>query len=652
MSYSAWQVAAAILYYERGSLHYEELTEIVVGIGLSVLGGKTPSQTLNADLARLKDVFVKDTASCWRLSKDFDIENEKNFWIKQMLPQVIDYYYGRLRGRFYSSKGQKTTILDCFKISNFKAFCRQQSISIKPITLIYGANSSGKSSIIHSLLLAKHALDTGDIDVHRTDAGGDSVDLGGFRQYIHRRDPSGIMEWTVKIKTSSFKGKSTVLLKKDRILDLSLSIGFTLDMEGQPKRGSVPELKTYELSSEGKSILKMSSRFDGKLKFDQLDYEHSIMKEWICSIIEFSTTTQKLFNEDYKSIYDAIDEIIPVFTARMENFLPDGILKEDLFANASQEQIRPISRDKRSENLGSTIKLFLPRFLDEILNDVYECVKGEFDKLQYLGPLRSYPPRHLVFSQHNDPNWYAGGGYAWDVVRKNDKVRGLVNRWLGAEDRLQTKYELVLREFLDSDDVRNAFEEFCEDIAKKTLIHGDDALNQNTDKLISDFMKSSTRNILNDLFLVDKRTNTIVSHRDVGIGISQVLPVLVSAYASENKIIAIEQPEIHLHPALQAELADVFIESAMGERKNTFIIETHSEHLLLRVMRRIRETAKLHFNKDNIGEYAIFPEDVMVLFIEPTDNGSIIREMPLSRTGELVKAWPGGFFEEGLREIF
>ena len=63
---------------------------------------------------------------------------------------------------------------------------------------------------------------------------------------------------------------------------------------------------------------------------------------------------------------------------------------------------------------------------------------------------------------------------------------------------------------------------------------------------------------LQQLVLMDKRTGTPVSHRDVGIGVSQVLPVLVSAYASNNKLVAIEQPEIHLHPALQAELATSF----------------------------------------------------------------------------------------------
>jgi len=80
-----------------------------------------------------------------------------------------------------------------------------------------------------------------------------------------------------------------------------------------------------------------------------------------------------------------------------------------------------------------------------------------------------------------------------------------------------------------------------------------------------------------ELNLVDMRSNTIVSHRDVGIGVSQVLPVLVTSYASQNQIVAIEQPEIHLHPALQADLGDVFIQSALGVGKNRFLIETHSE---------------------------------------------------------------------------
>jgi predicted ATPase len=162
-------------------------------------------------------------------------------------------------------------------------------------------------------------------------------------------------------------------------------------------------------------------------------------------------------------------------------------------------------------------------------------------------------------------------------------------------------------------------------------------------------VKVSKGDILEELVLVDKRSDTIVSHRDVGIGVSQVLPVLVTAYASQNEIIAIEQPEIHLHPALQADLGDVFIQSVLGPAKNRFLIETHSEHLLLRIMRRMRETNKGILPQ---GIPPIKPKDICVLFVEPDGSRSIVREMPLNENGELVKAWPGGFFEEGLREIF
>src|SRR5437762_109307 len=74
-------------------------------------------------------------------------------------------------------------------ISNFKAFGPKQEIPIKPITLIFGPNSGGKSSIIHSLLFAHESLRTGKLDIHRTELGGNSVDLGGFEQFTYRCNP-------------------------------------------------------------------------------------------------------------------------------------------------------------------------------------------------------------------------------------------------------------------------------------------------------------------------------------------------------------------------------------------------------------------------------------------------------------------------------
>ena len=128
---------------------------------------------------------------------------------------------------------------------------------------------------------------------------------------------------------------------------------------------------------------------------------------------------------------------------------------------------------------------------------------------------------------------------------------------------------------------------------------------------------------------------------------------MVSAYGAERQIVAVEQPEIHLHPALQADLGDVFLQSALGPQQNHFVIETHSEHLLLRIMRRMRETAAKKGARDAVGDVpSVTPSDIMVLFVEPVGSKSIVREMPLNENGELVKACPGGFFEEGLREVF
>jgi predicted ATPase len=75
-------------------------------------------------------------------------------------------------------------MLTALRIGNFKAFAEARWIPVRPLTLIYGANSSGKSSVLHSIILARHAQETGEL-----------VDLGGFRQYVHRREVNHRVEW-------------------------------------------------------------------------------------------------------------------------------------------------------------------------------------------------------------------------------------------------------------------------------------------------------------------------------------------------------------------------------------------------------------------------------------------------------------------------
>ena len=163
-----------------------------------------------------------------------------------------------------------------------------------------------------------------------------------------------------------------------------------------------------------------------------------------------------------------------------------------------------------------------------------------------------------------------------------------------------------------------------------------------------------------ELRLHDPRNDIWVALQDVGVGTSQVLPIILEAFAQENKLIAIEQPELHLHPRLQAELGDVFIESALGANKNTFLLETHSEHLILRILRilrRIRETTEGENDDwpDALREACpngICPADVAILFVQPDEDGAKVIELPIDANGEFTCDWPGGFFEERMKELF
>ena len=97
-------------------------------------------------------------------------------------------------------------MISSISIENFKAFGKKQKLPIKPITLIFGPNSSGKSSIIHSLLFVQTALQTGKLDVFRTSSGGQSVDLGGFKQYIFKGDTDNVFTWSLEMPVKNFKG--------------------------------------------------------------------------------------------------------------------------------------------------------------------------------------------------------------------------------------------------------------------------------------------------------------------------------------------------------------------------------------------------------------------------------------------------------------
>jgi len=123
---------------------------------------------------------------------------------------------------------------------------------------------------------------------------------------------------------------------------------------------------------------------------------------------------------------------------------------------------------------------------------------------------------------------------------------------------------------------------------------------------------------------------------DTGFGASQVIPVIISLYTSSpGSTLLYEQPEIHLHPAAQAELGSVFADACLPEKR--IVIETHSENLILRI-------------QTEVAKGKLRPEDVRFYYTRPDSKGHKVIPIPLDEKGKFLAKWPKGFFEEGYQE--
>jgi predicted ATPase len=149
------------------------------------------------------------------------------------------------------------------------------------------------------------------------------------------------------------------------------------------------------------------------------------------------------------------------------------------------------------------------------------------------------------------------------------------------------------------------------------------------------------------LFLKDS-TGQMVDLHDVGSGIPFVLPVLYAV--SAQGFIEVQQPELHLHPALQSSLADVFIEELHREGCGQFLVETHSEHFLLRLLRRIRDTEK---GKSLSEDLKLTNDQIAVYYFDPqVGGGTFVSRQLVTPLGDFYNDWPRGFFSERNDDLF
>ena len=242
----------------------------------------------------------------------------------------------------------------------------------------------------------------------------------------------------------------------------------------------------------------------------------------------------------------------------------------------------------------------------EFLGDFELAYEKLMDSIYYLGPLREYPRREY--------HW--AGSSPEDVGQRGERTMDAI---LAATARKET-WSLGYRMR------RRPFQEMIAYWLQKL-------------GLIREFHLKEIARGTNLYRTIVKTSSSVVttSLTDVGFGVSQVLPVLVLLYyVPEGSTVLLEQPEIHLHPAVQSKLADVMLNVA-DVRNVQIVVESHSEHLMRRLQRRV-------------AEQKASSEDVKLYFVSSDQGRARASDLLLNAWGE-IENWPDNFFGDEMGEI-
>ncbi len=517
-------------------------------------------------------------------------------------------------------------------LENIKGIRSLTTIEFKPITLLFGRNSSGKSTILQSLLYAREVLERSNVDADRTIGGGDSVDLGGFRNLVYAHDVrhSIGMTFVLDITTEDLpeyfdsdlwqpeRYELVEAIESVRSAQVELIISWSYSR-------LLPFVSTYGIEINGEPFARITSSDDGKqVLLSYLNFEHSLLAtKDVSTAVRPSASILDFVRNRTNEVGAGEGNDLQIALANQGSAVPKFGQSLEL------DQARLWGDDPQLEDYHFNY------LLSRLVVGPGEALLRELGRVRYIGPLRSMPQRNLRPTSTPDESRWSSGSAAWNVLLNCDqKTLDSINSWLNGEMRLNAGYSVQLKSFKELDISGPIYVSL---MAGRGL---DD----------SDFIQEELQSLttVKRIVLVENDTGIEVQPQDIGIGISQVLPIVVAAVHSKARLVAIEQPELHVHPALQVALGDLLVSQAT-EKDTQFLIETHSDHILLRLLRRIRET---NGNELPPRVTALTIDQMAIYYFESDEDGIHVRRLEITQEGDSRGDWPHGFFEEREGELF
>ncbi|EMB0807320.1 AAA family ATPase [Pseudomonas aeruginosa] len=533
-------------------------------------------------------------------------------------------------------------------LENFRSFNLAQTIELAPVTLLFGPNSVGKSSILMALAYVRQILGYGHCDPQHLDALGRKA-IGGFRSLVYGQDTARSIRIRLDFESGITPFSYYDAEVSEMLNHVQASVVLMNDFGGSITHGAVEleiawsdryqwaYVREYRVWINGGYIGCVHSSDDRRnTVIRELNTRHPLLvpvdhherlrdkdishDEWDEYPTEFERVLVQLnpnpagtaaVADTGRAGQQFINRVAPISLHCQWGAIP--LLGNHVYTNLLGQEF-----DQADEHLNYlAVRQALSQAFVLPLDKILDYLKNTVQ----IGPLRLVPDMDYMPSAHPTQSDWVDGGAAWDLLHQNPERQSEIgtllretNDWLAGFSRLNTGYELV---------------------------------NESLEQVMGEHVTSASgvSRLLQKrhLWFEDKCTGIRLTANQLGTGISQVLPIIVASHYAPATMVTIEQPELHIHPRFQVELADLFISTC---DRHPYLIETHSEHLILRILRRVRE---FHEDSKCLG---LAPDQISITYLIPSPEGVVVKRLDITADGDFEQRWPGGFFDERDAELF